>query len=72
MKDHCTMFFDGCWSECCKAHDKAFEVGSSKYKADKSLYNCIREKGHPYMAALALLGVSTFGWFWWIKARVKH
>lgn len=66
----CTGFFKGCWERCCYKHDIDYEAGiKSKLDADLDLHDCIYYKGHPIVAAIVFTGVSTIGWFFWLRCR---
>ena len=68
----CTGFPEGKWSRCCYRHDIDYEAGiKTKHEADMDLYHCVKEKGYPLVAITMLLGVSVFGWYYWLKCRVK-
>ena len=74
-EDHCTLFFEGSWSHCCKAHDIAYETQVDRTEADIELFNCVRESSPESLtslvAALMFIGVSLFGSRNYIKARNK-
>ena len=65
--DGCSMFFDGCYRDCCVEHDKAYYFGGSRKErrnADKLLFKCIaRKKGwwHKVVAPLVWAGVRVGG-----------
>lgn len=65
--DGCSMFPDGDYGECCEAHDRDYFIGgtSAERKAsDKRLRDCVRAKGHKYIAPLMYLGVRIGGVSW--------
>lgn len=58
------MFPDGDYGECCIAHDRDYFVGGTKAErkaSDKRLRDCVRAKGHKYIAPLMYLGVRIGG-----------
>lgn len=73
--DYCTLFPEGSWSHCCKAHDRAYEMQVDKGQADMDLYNCVKDsspEGFTWIvAALMLVGVSLFGRKFYKKASLK-
>lgn len=64
-QDYCTLFFEGSWSLCCQAHDKAYEMQIPKGQADMDLYNCVRDSSSTFgiglVAALMFVAVSLLG-----------
>ena len=70
-EDHCTLFFEGSWKTCCKAHDIAYETQVDRTEADIELFNCVRESSPEpltwLVAALMFIGVFTFGWVFYKK-----
>lgn len=70
-KNHCTMFFEGCWSDCCRMHDAAYKAGLPKVQSDIDLYKCVKAKRHRIIAVVMFLGVSTFGLVNYFMARVR-
>ena len=64
-ENYCTFFFEGSWTHCCEAHDKAYELQEPKGQADVDLFNCVREADPTaitWLVALLMLGaVSLFG-----------
>ena len=67
----CTGFPEGCWSDCCANHDDAYRQQSGKFKADMELYRCVKSKNHRWISVIMLIGVSTFGWLFYWRARFK-
>lgn len=66
--DHCTLWPDGNYGKCCERHDKAYFKGGTqcdRLAADRSLRECVRMKGHPWIAQIMYIGVRLFGapWF---------
>lgn len=68
--DGCTLWFDGVWRHCCDIHDAAYVAGGDKLAADWHLLSCVAETGNGPIAIVMFLGVTIFGWFWWLKARI--
>ena len=67
--DYCTLWPDGSWGHCCKAHDLAYETGvPSKAMADWELWVCVAQQS-PVMASIMLVGVSTFGFLFWKRKK---
>ena len=56
MSDGCTGWFDGTWRHCCEAHDAA----GVSLESNLELARCVAERS-PGMAAIMLIGTSTFG-----------
>lgn len=71
----CTLFPDiikGVYiGDLCARHDRDYAKQVNKIKADMELYNGIRARGFPFVAAVVLLGISTFGWLFYIRARFR-
>ena len=64
VSDGCSMFPDGDYRDCCVVHDKAYYFGgtrSERLAADNKLYQCVRSKGHKYIAPTMWLGVRLGG-----------
>lgn len=62
-KDHCTLWFEGTWSECCARHDRRYaNKRLTRYQADILLYRCIKRKSNIVMASVMFVGVRLFGW----------
>ena len=62
--DGCTFFPDGDYHGCCFEHDKAYFRGGTKAErraADDMLYQCVRAKGHKYLAPIMWMGVRIGG-----------
>ena len=73
--DHCTMFPEGSWGECCRIHDVAYETQVDKKQADIDLYNCVKESSDSFgiglIALMMFIGVTTFGFPFYRKSRKK-
>ena len=67
--DGCTGWIDGVWRHCCDAHDIAYSSGFDKFQTDLELAVCVAQTGNPIVAVLMFLGVTIFGWFWYLKAK---
>ncbi len=68
IQDYCTAFPENLFgkdlSQCCKAHDLAYETQTPKKEADVALFNCVADSGGVgayLVAALMFAGVSLFG-----------
>ena len=61
-KDRCTLFPDKNYKGCCHDHDKAYKLGTGKWRADVELYECVRDAGRPIIAGVMFAGVTVFGW----------
>ncbi len=73
VKDHCSFWPDGCWSDCCHQHDDDYIYGeASKQEADNYLKECVTAAGHPVIAVMMYVGVSTLGWYAWLKHRFRN
>lgn len=62
--DGCSMFPDSSWQQCCVEHDKIYWCGGTaeqRKRADQELRRCIRETGHPNVAAIVYLGTRLGG-----------
>ena len=73
-RGYCTCFWDKILNyvliPCCKLHD--FNYGKqhiSRAEADKRLFNCLKKHSFFLLAGFMWLGVRTFGWYFWRKAR---
>lgn len=60
-KDHCTLWWEGSWAQCCKAHDLAYGRGVDRGLADAALEQCVAATGNPGMALIMFVGVTIFG-----------
>ena len=76
MKDYCTMFPEGWWAYCCKAHDDAYRAHTGKQEADLQLLKCVSESKDGVLSAPSLLiglimfaGVSLFGKKYYNKGK---
>jgi hypothetical protein len=64
VSDGCTAFPDGDYKDCCVEHDKAYYFGGSKQErkvADRTLRDCVRSKGHRFLAPAMYIGVRIGG-----------
>ena len=64
VSDGCSMFPDGNYRACCVEHDKAYYFGGTKNErkaADRLLRDCVRAKGHRFLAPAIFLGVRIGG-----------
>ena len=65
--DHCSLFPDGDYADCCDAHDRDYYRGGTKEErkaSDKRLRDCVRAKGHKYLSRLMYIGVRIGGMAW--------
>ena len=65
--DGCSLFPDGNYHDCCFEHDKAYYFGGTKVErkaADRQLCDCVRAKGHRFLAPMMYLGVRIGGVAW--------
>lgn len=65
--DGCTMWPDGDYRSCCEAHDRDYYrggTGAERKASDRRLRDCVRAKGHKYLAPLMYLGVRIGGVSW--------
>ncbi|MNY67054.1 hypothetical protein D3C86_2045680 [compost metagenome] len=76
--NYCSFFPDKLgskdWSQCCRQHDKAYELQLPKAEADKELFDCVSDTGGVGMlliAALMFTAVATVGGIWYRKVRVS-
>ena len=77
--DYCTLWFEGFWSDCCKAHDLAYDTQIPRAIADADLVTCVAlaagTPGAAWVGVLAagamFVGVRVFGWKFYKKAG-KH
>lgn len=70
MKDHCTMFPEGNWSECCARHDRRYENKRlTRFQADKLLFRCVKRKSSIIIAAIMFMGVRLVGWYFYDNAN---
>jgi hypothetical protein len=63
----CTLWPDGNYRSCCEAHDRDYYrggTGAERRASDKRLRDCVRGKGHKYLAPLVYLGVRIGGVSW--------
>ncbi len=71
--DYCSFWPDACWGDCCGQHDDDYLYGEvSKSDADKYLRECVIASGHPIIAEIMYIGVSTFGWSAWFRRRLEN
>ena len=71
---NCTCFVDKIGKyyhgDCCKLHDFNYQKQHiTRAKADKKFFNCLRKKTDDIIAFLMYLGVRSFGWIFWNKAK---
>jgi len=65
--DGCTLWPDGDYRSCCEAHDHDYYrggTGAERKASDKRLQDCVRAKGHKYIAPLMYFGVRIGGVSW--------
>lgn len=62
MVDHCTLFFEGWWSHCCKGHDADYAAQAARYAADLELLQCVATSGDGALigAVSTVIGVAMF------------
>lgn len=41
--DHCTLFPEGWWGDCCRKHDITYENKVDRLQADRELLQCVVE-----------------------------
>ena len=46
--DYCSWWFEGWWSDCCKAHDEAYLAQIGKAAADAGLFECVAALPAPF------------------------
>ncbi|MEO6049942.1 MAG: hypothetical protein ABIP78_01240 [Pyrinomonadaceae bacterium] len=64
VSDGCSLFPDGNYRACCVEHDKAYYFGGTKKErkaADRLLRDCVRAKGHRFLAPAMYIGVRIGG-----------
>ena len=64
VSDGCSFFPDGNYRACCVEHDKTYYFGGTKQErkdADRLLRDCVRAKGHRFLAPAMYLGVRIGG-----------
>lgn len=74
--DYCTLWFEGFWSDCCKAHDLAYDMQIPRAIADADLTTCValatNSPGAAWVGAIAagvmFVGVRVFGKRFYKKA----
>ena len=72
MPDYCTLWPEGVWAHCCKAHDLAYSLGStSKLQADAELAKCVADTGYPIMGIIMGVGTALGGWFFYKRKGTK-
>lgn len=65
--DGCTLWPDGDYRQCCEAHDRDYYrggTGAERKASDKRLRDCVRGRGHKYLAPLMYVGVRIGGVSW--------
>lgn len=68
--DYCTLFPEGWWAHCCKAHDADYAAQIGKALADERLWQCVAG-GDPLswlVGGLMFAGVALFGRKYYKKA----
>ena len=73
-KNYSTCWFDRCcgddWGVCSKKHDKRYaNKRLTRYQADILHYRCVKRKSNIVMASLMFMGVRSFGWYFYEKAK---
>ena len=73
MKNNCTLFPEGNWSDCCARHDRRYENKRlTKKQADKLLYRCVLKKSNKFIALIMYLGVrSPISWYYYKQSNKK-
>lgn len=67
QKDHCTLFAEGNWSDCCKRHDRRYSNKRiSRREADILLLRCVKRKNRA-VAYIMYVGVRLAGWYFYKK-----
>ena len=70
----CTLWFDSLgpwnWHNCCVKHDFDYAHQVGKALADAKLEHCV-DAILPGMGVVMWLGVTVFGIFWYLRARLK-
>ncbi len=68
--DHCTLFPDGSWAECCARHDRRYDNKRiTREQADELLFRCVVRKSNKVVAYIVYAGVRAFGWYYYDKAN---
>ncbi|MNR49396.1 hypothetical protein D3C85_1687620 [compost metagenome] len=74
-ENNCTLWPDAWYSDCCKAHDLAYETQAPKTEADIALFKCVADSGYAFpsflVAALMFAGVSFFGYRFYKKYKIQ-
>lgn len=79
--DHCTLFPEGWWGDCCRKHDIAYQAKIDRFQADVELLQCVVETVPESLPDYSLIdggvslviglimfiGVRTFGSFFFKK-----
>ena len=72
--DWCTLWFEGWWACCCRAHDLGYSGTLDRAAADLELLLCVLKSGPWWLApASACVGLSMylavriFGWYFYNK-----
>ena len=69
----CTLWIDSLfgvsWKTCCDVHDMEYANFTPRLDADMNLFHCVASKAWWLlpMAALMLVGVRLFGYYFYIK-----
>ena len=81
--DYCTLWPEGEWADCCKAHDEGYAlllemqdlalVAEYKARLDIELGQCVAATGtqNHDMALLMIIGTLFLGWLAMAKAKLK-
>lgn len=72
--DHCTLWLEGWWAQCCKAHDAGYTGLVDRSIADWELLLCVATSGPWWafpasvlVAVCMFLAVRAFGWYFYSK-----
>lgn len=60
--DYCTMFLEGWWSTCCKAHDEAYTAQIGKAVADSQLFSCVAHSDPTLIGGVVSVAVAGAVW----------
>lgn len=74
MANGCNIFGpkDKDGMSCCDKHDKHYVSGDiGKIAADKELFNCIKDAGHPIQAGIMFAALTVIGAPMWLKYRAR-
>ena len=79
--NHCTFYPEGDWSTCCQEHDLNYAFGVNKFESDLAFIWCLFKKACKYLIQsmfifisipIVLLFITTFGWYFYLKAKKKR